>query len=711
MDPRLLQEDEFQLELEIRGIDKNHPQVVEVLCTCIEEEAASLRQAPLNLHSGFRTIVAECSEIQSKLSSIIITTGDFRELFKTRARYLHLLGRVNRLLNKSGSHALVRRLEGAIRDGLLVCSNWIENQLCPDSAESVRDNLEEEAQKQASSLIRDLKADEITANPPVSVQHSPKDQLVQRSQSASIEALETINPPALVQNSTSNEALGTNNPTNEITSNSQPTMQHSANDQLAHLGRSVPSENLVMFNEIPQSAPSSNFPTGSGLQRFSADNTIRQQIHLNPEVIIRNNDVQNEQLSPASNYGNGAAGHSFQFYQPVQSGTTINRIRPTFSQVPQYQATVSGSQQYQSSVPQFPVPGSDRFNDNMQGRMGRSQTHTAQGFTMSKWPLRFAGTSQDLPVDEFLFRAETLARLENLSHFSLALGLHQLLLGAASAWYWIYIRNEPYASWQQVKQALTFAFQSNISDAAIRRLIMDRLQRPGERFMDFCVAIQGLEVRLVRRMGEIEMLETLRRNMLAHLQDRLLFVAINSILELQQRVRQIEELAQRQAEVQNARRPIGRIHELSAPTSTFFAEDEELTAQIESPHYTKFNSNIDVIRNIEHTPIHQLPPGYSSNDHFSQSAGELNWINAIGTAANKEFRCWNCDTLGHTYMDCSSRIRKIFCYGCGEKNVVKPQCPKCSVRLLQGNAPRNVRAIGPMGAQRTQGQQTFRPSH
>lgn len=42
-------------------------------------------------------------------------------------------------------------------------------------------------------------------------------------------------------------------------------------------------------------------------------------------------------------------------------------------------------------------------------------------------------------------------------------------------------------------------------------------------------------------------------------------------------------------------------------------------------------------------------------------------------------RCWNCDSTGHHWQDCLEN-RTIFCYGCGTKNVYKPQCQKCVTR-------------------------------
>lgn len=344
-----------------------------------------------------------------------------------------------------------------------------------------------------------------------------------------------------------------------------------------------------------------------------------------------------------------------------------------------------------------------------------------QGLTMSKWPLRFAGSSVDLPVDEFIFRTETLARLTNLPQAALTLGVHQLLTGAAAAWYWVFIRNSPDATWLQVRQALSFAFQSNVSDAAIRRMIMDRLQRPGERFMDFVIAVQGLEVRLAHRMGEVELLETLKRNMLPHVQDRLLFVQINSVLELQQRVRQVEELVQRQAEVQKIRGSFAKIHELSVPSFASSANEMDPAQHFGQQSYQaesysvvprQRTAEVDTVNSSLSNPFGGLSVDSSASDSLSQPTFNQGWVDAVGHPSdrNQLTVCWNCDEMGHTFFDCSAQ-RKIFCYGCGAKDVVRPQCPKCSVRTLQGNFRRNARQIGLNPSEKIADSQAFRKQY
>lgn len=350
----------------------------------------------------------------------------------------------------------------------------------------------------------------------------------------------------------------------------------------------------------------------------------------------------------------------------------------------------------------LPPPQPPAFRSPLSYREAGSQRqapppagNVGQGWTMGKWPLRFGGGPKDLPVDEFIFRAETLARLSALSEAALTLGLHQLLTAAASSWYWIFIRNEPNATWARTRRALMDAFQSNVSDAAIRRTIMDRLQRTGERFMEFLLSIRELEVRLVTRMSEGELLETLRRNMLPHLQDRLLFVPVNSVYELQCRIQQVEDLAQRQAEVQQVRRSIARVHEIAAlPAVT-----PEYGIARSYPHHSSESNQVGQLPpngvDGRHNPFADASEQMVSAEHRPQIEESTDWICAFGNrdGQNHLTICWNCDDIGHTFMDCTAP-RAIFCYGCGAKNVVRPQCPKCSLRALQGNARRSVRPAG-----------------
>lgn len=220
--------------------------------------------------------------------------------------------------------------------------------------------------------------------------------------------------------------------------------------------------------------------------------------------------------------------------------------------------------------------------------------------------------------------------------------------------------------------------------------------------MEFAIAIQELEVRLAARMTEGELLDVLRRNMLPHVQDRLLFDPIASVRELQNRVLQVEELAQRQQEVQQIRRPAARVHEIAA-----------LPLPISAPSHFSSSLTNDGIKS------HPMPhdPSVAPVDAFitpNQSDEQQDWVCAMMAShveRNTVPICWNCSEKCHTFIECKGD-RTVFCYGCGTKNVYRPNCQKCSLKTLQGNGRRNVRPMEtrPEGLTFQQNSQHQRPN-
>jgi len=45
-------------------------------------------------------------------------------------------------------------------------------------------------------------------------------------------------------------------------------------------------------------------------------------------------------------------------------------------------------------------------------------------------------------------------------------------------------------------------------------------------------------------------------------------------------------------------------------------------------------------------------------------------------AALKVMKCFNCNGEGHVWKNCVQQ-RTVFCYGCGEPNVYRPNCSRC----------------------------------
>ena len=78
-------------------------------------------------------------------------------------------------------------------------------------------------------------------------------------------------------------------------------------------------------------------------------------------------------------------------------------------------------------------------------------------------------------------------------------------------------------------------------------------------------------------------------------------------------------------------------------------------------------------------------PDYS--EQLSDDINDTENISEIRRHIAKEsLICWNCDKPGHRFDDCVGP-RKIFCFGCGAKEIFKPMCPKCNP---SGNRKRDV---------------------
>lgn len=128
------------------------------------------------------------------------------------------------------------------------------------------------------------------------------------------------------------------------------------------------------------------------------------------------------------------------------------------------------------------------------------------GSIISHWSLKFNGTSNDLPVDEFLFRVETLAFADNIPLETLARCLHMMLGGMATHFYWLFQGQNPAATWIQLRQALTDQFKTNESDFEIRKSLYDRIQHAQESFSVFSLAVQGLASRLINPIPGVKLL-------------------------------------------------------------------------------------------------------------------------------------------------------------------------------------------------------------
>lgn len=161
---------------------------------------------------------------------------------------------------------------------------------------------------------------------------------------------------------------------------------------------------------------------------------------------------------------------------------------------------------------------------------------------LARWPIKFDGSSSGLPVEEFIFRIQTMCECENVSVQQMATGLHYVLAGNALVWYWLYKRQHRQVSWLDLEAALKSEFRTRDTDYEIRKRADSMRQGPKEAFADFRLRVESELIKLRNPMHESDKLAMLKRNVGTDLRKVLFFRHARSASELSNICRDFEKL-------------------------------------------------------------------------------------------------------------------------------------------------------------------------
>lgn len=253
------------------------------------------------------------------------------------------------------------------------------------------------------------------------------------------------------------------------------------------------------------------------------------------------------------------------------------------------------------------------------------------------WNIKFDGSNKALSVDEFIYRITSMTKEHLNGNFDIVCGnLPVLLADKALHWYWRYHKKVAPIRWGDFCIALKYEYKDMRSNYDLREEIRNRKMRPGESFEIFYDSICSILDRLETPMVEAEIVEILVRNLRPDIRHELLYVPVYSIAHLRKLVQMRENLF---SDDIYRRHMLGKNSSSSQPLRRNIAEvvGENKDVEIEDP---------------------------------------MDQIDEINQNSHARFTCFNCEEPGHHWEDCLQE-RKIFCYGCGMKNVYKPQCTKC----------------------------------
>lgn len=255
------------------------------------------------------------------------------------------------------------------------------------------------------------------------------------------------------------------------------------------------------------------------------------------------------------------------------------------------------------------------------------------------WRIKFSGRSDDIDVDEFIYRVNILAsNTLNGNYEILCNHAYSIFEGKALDWFWKYHQRNNVIEWVSLTNALRRQYKSDYSDFDIRDDIRRRKQKQNETFDDYLESVVVISDKLKTPMSDQELCETVLRNLKPEIRHELLHVNITQISDLRREVRKHEKFMN-DIRISNSYRNFNtkrQIAEIDFESQQLDVDEEE--------------NNVDIC------------------------------------AINRTITCWNCDEIGHVYKDCV-KDRKVFCYGCGLKDMYKPNCIKCKI---QGNLKKDV---------------------
>lgn len=261
--------------------------------------------------------------------------------------------------------------------------------------------------------------------------------------------------------------------------------------------------------------------------------------------------------------------------------------------------------------------------------------------TISNWRIKFTGSPNDLPLEDFIFRVNCMTSQSLNGNFGLLSQFaHLLFSGPALSFYWRVHRTVRDLDWYELCSRLQERYQDQRTDRDIKDAMRRRKQGSNESFDEFLDAMLSIADSLREPMSDSEIAVEVRYNLRAELQHELLHIDTSDLASLRRECHRHEEFLR------------------------------SIRPQYRSALKRSFVNSLQA---------------EEKSDSETEEAQEA-VVCAIRSSDNS--KCWNCEEPGHRYHDCL-QARRVFCYGCGAVDVYKPNCEKCKTK--SENSTQDVR--------------------
>lgn len=329
-----------------------------------------------------------------------------------------------------------------------------------------------------------------------------------------------------------------------------------------------------------------------------------------------------------------------------------------------------------------------------------------------KWDIKFDGTSKSLGVKEFLERVNELAEARHVTKSQLYESAADLFSGKARLWLRRIKNSDEVKDWDSLINKLERDFLVSDYDDELWQFIKTRKQEEDEPVVIYIAVMDSLFGRLSNTPAVSTKIKWMRTNLKSDYAKRLALENFNSVEELTNAARRVEEVYLVQSSRQGRNRATRNMFEsdvaflgieavppngydmaklsdssfvnIKPDTNTLRYNNANTRRDFRGKGSSGKNSNRasvdnhnEVSRNASNRSNFACSSiNTSQNEVASNGTPRLN-SNLPNGAKNKKTNstiiCWNCNQPNHKYQNCTQR-RKKFCYKCGRPNVTSYSC-------------------------------------
>ncbi|KAL7726517.1 hypothetical protein ACLKA6_001139 [Drosophila palustris] len=290
------------------------------------------------------------------------------------------------------------------------------------------------------------------------------------------------------------------------------------------------------------------------------------------------------------------------------------------------------------------------YRDEQQNQTGPPESSTSGRAQSWKDPgqvrrrnLKFDGSEKSMPVKEFIFRVEHMQRVYQLPWAEVIRDFHLLVDGRARDWFWMHARTGQMMDWPNLRYSLQKQFQTRKSSFEQEQELRERRQRPGVSVEEYLQEMLALRSRLDTHFPDRDLIKVIKVNIKDSISRVIYPMHITSLEMLRDECHDAEKwVANRWS------RPVG-----SQPPLRPFKERHQVQE------------------------VYASEPEGMPDEEPAEAVEALYRPRPGGGEKAPPLVCWNCAQGGHTFWECESPVRNIFCYRCGQPEVVLTKCPRC----------------------------------